>query len=671
MLKYRHEIDGLRAIAVLSVILFHAGFETFVGGYIGVDVFFVISGYLITSIISSEIDQKKFRLSNFYERRARRILPALFFVMMLCAPVAWLTLFPKDLKSFFHSMASVPLMSANIFFWMDIDYFATAAELKPLLHTWSLSVEEQFYIIFPLLLMFFLPRGRKITITIITLISILSLARAHLISNSDVSQNFFLLITRFWEISIGALIALLSLENIKLPKLFHDGLGILGVLIVLVSVVLFKKDTPFPSLYALIPIFGTALIIIFSSPETISGKILGNRFLVQIGLISYSAYLWHQPIFAFTRTVADPSSLNAGVMLALSFISLLFAYVTWKFVELPFKNKAKFSRTFIFTFSIFGSFLFVVIGIFLGNLFDKIRLEAIAAKDLTENSVIYANGIHEDRSFARHMIEMFPHSPDTAIFGSSRIMQIRSPGAEKYLGLGVSGAELEDITALIHIFNKRFHSNTIMIGADPWIFNANNRDFRWKVFQREYDEAVGKIADSSKEISPVYKKNLLEKTIESFYKGSTLSLKLPEDDRHEFRSKKRNDGSHVYDLAYISKSPKEIEQGFRDIISYKMRSFVFSDKAKMKFELLLQKQMKINNVILVLSPYHPKLYKKLAAEKPIFLEIEKIYRSLAEKNHVRIVGSYDSDLIGCSEEEFYDGMHPKESCMRKVLGFKN
>ena len=152
MMKYRAEIDGLRALAVLPVIFFHAGFSLFSGGFVGVDIFFVISGYLITTIILTEILNDKFSLTNFYERRARRILPALFFVMLCCLPFAWFILAPSDLINFGQSLVAVATFSSNFFFWMDSGYFSTNAELKPLLHTWSLAVEEQYYIIFPIFL---------------------------------------------------------------------------------------------------------------------------------------------------------------------------------------------------------------------------------------------------------------------------------------------------------------------------------------------------------------------------------------------------------------------------------------------------------------------------------------------------------------------------------------
>lgn len=177
-MHYRQEINGLRAVAVLSVIFYHAGFSPFGGGYVGVDVFFVISGYLITSIIVAETQAGTFSIRRFYERRARRILPALFLVMLFCIPFAWLWLLPSDLEDFAKSLMAVSVFSSNILFWSESGYFDTAADLKPLLHTWSLAVEEQFYLVFPLLILAAWRFSKKIIVTIITVIAILSFALA-------------------------------------------------------------------------------------------------------------------------------------------------------------------------------------------------------------------------------------------------------------------------------------------------------------------------------------------------------------------------------------------------------------------------------------------------------------------------------------------------------------
>lgn len=207
-MKYRKEIDGLRALAVLPVILFHAGFTTFSGGYVGVDIFFVISGYLITTIIVDEMDKGSFSLLNFYERRARRILPALFFVMLCTLPFAWFWMLPQDLKIFSQSLVAVPIFGSNVLFWLTGGYFDTASELKPLLHTWSLAVEEQYYVLFPVFLMLAWKLGKKWIISLLALVAIVSVIAAQWGSATHPSFTLYLLPTRAFEILIGALISL-------------------------------------------------------------------------------------------------------------------------------------------------------------------------------------------------------------------------------------------------------------------------------------------------------------------------------------------------------------------------------------------------------------------------------------------------------------------------------
>lgn len=206
-MDYRREIDGLRALAVLPVILFHAGFRTFSGGFVGVDVFFVISGYLITTIILAELEQGKFSIINFYERRARRILPALFLVMFACLPFAWLWLLPQDMDSFSQSLIAVSVFASNILFWKTSGYFDTAAELKPLLHTWSLAVEEQYYLFFPLFLMLAWRLSRRWILPLLGVSFVASLTAAQWNSAAKPMAAFFLLPTRGWELLIGAFVA--------------------------------------------------------------------------------------------------------------------------------------------------------------------------------------------------------------------------------------------------------------------------------------------------------------------------------------------------------------------------------------------------------------------------------------------------------------------------------
>ncbi len=334
-MKYRQEIDGLRAIAVLSVILFHANFTLFGGGFVGVDVFFVISGYLITSIIIKELDQQKFSLINFYLRRARRILPALFFVVFTTIPLSLMLMTPWQFKSYAKSLVAVAYSVSNFLFWRESDYFGGLADEKPLLHTWSLAVEEQYYMFFPLSLILLWKFGKK-PIFIITMVSAIGgLLLSEYGWRYFPDANFYLAPTRIWELLVGSLCAFLLTTRTQ-PG--NNLLAASGLMMIIISIFWFDKYTPFPSFYTLLPVIGTALIIMFATSATLAGRLLSVRFMVGIGLISYSAYLWHQPLFAFARiwNLSEPS---VSVMLLLSVTSLGLAYLSWRFVEQPARIK--------------------------------------------------------------------------------------------------------------------------------------------------------------------------------------------------------------------------------------------------------------------------------------------------------------------------------------------
>lgn len=364
-MDYRREIDGLRALAVVPVILFHAGFEAFGGGFVGVDVFFVISGYLITSIILSELEQEKFSIVNFYERRARRILPALFLVMFFCVPFAWMWFLPGDMKDFSQSLAAVSAFSSNILFWRESGYFDAAAEFKPLLHTWSLAVEEQYYVFFPILLLCAWQFGRRWVLILLVAVCVASFVFAQWASVAKPSAAFYLLPARGWELLIGAFAAfyLSRPTRVEFGRSVSEIGGWLGVGLLLYSVFAYSKSTPFPGIYALVPTVGAVFIILFATYQTSVGKLVGNKAFVGIGLISYSAYLWHQPLFAFSRYKGLTES-HKLEFIGLSILSLLLAFLSWKYVEAPFRNKRLIGRINVFLFGLFGTVFFISIGLF-------------------------------------------------------------------------------------------------------------------------------------------------------------------------------------------------------------------------------------------------------------------------------------------------------------------
>ncbi|HET9047940.1 MAG TPA: acyltransferase family protein [Chiayiivirga sp.] len=367
-MRYRPEIDGLRAVAVLPVILFHAGLPGFSGGFVGVDVFFVISGYLITRLIWLELTQRRFSILDFYERRARRILPALFVVLLASLPMAWLWLPPSDMQDFCDSVVAVATYTSNFLFWSQSGYWDTASELKPLLHTWSLAVEEQFYLLFPALMLLCHRLGKGRIILLLATLSALSLGLSIWAARYAPSFGFYLLPTRVWELGMGALLALGVPELTQragrntTAAIAAQTLPVIGLAAIVTAVFSFDHRTPFPGVHALLPTLGAALIIAFAQPQTLLGRVLAWRPIVLIGLVSYSAYLWHYVLFAFARhhAMEEPSS---GLLLGLSVASLVLAWLSWRWIEQPFRDRKRFRRAQIFGFALLASAAFIGTGL--------------------------------------------------------------------------------------------------------------------------------------------------------------------------------------------------------------------------------------------------------------------------------------------------------------------
>lgn len=366
-MRYRPDIDGLRSVAVLPVILFHAGFETFSGGFVGVDVFFVISGYLITSIVIAEHVEGRFSFRRFYERRARRILPALFFVILCCLPFAWAWMMPYEFEEFGRSIAATMLFVSNVFFWMESDYFAASAELKPLLHTWSLAIEEQYYFILPCVVFLALRGGMRMVWGVLAgcaaLSFLLMLAIVFVFPHGPLpSANFYLLPSRAWELLAGSLLAVFLLRREPPQGPVAAIGGLIGLAMIVGSILLLDDTVPFPSHWTLLPVIGTVMVLLCGTAPGGVGWILGWRPLVGIGLISYSAYLWHQPIFAFAR-LRMGEHVDPVVMAGLAVLSLLLAWATWRFVERPFRDRDRIGSGMLFGGLATASVAFLAVGI--------------------------------------------------------------------------------------------------------------------------------------------------------------------------------------------------------------------------------------------------------------------------------------------------------------------
>jgi peptidoglycan/LPS O-acetylase OafA/YrhL len=340
---YRPDIDGLRALAILPVLLFHLNFPFVEGGFVGVDIFFVISGYLITRILCDDLEGGSYSIGRFYERRARRILPALFVVLAVSCVVGFIVLVPHDLVALGQSVVATLLFVSNILFLNQVGYFADPAETKPLLHTWSLAVEEQFYIVFPLLLAGLRRFGRRITVWACFAICLVSFAAGVWLVQKNQAAAFYLAPTRFWELLIGSLLAL-GMFPLPGSDRVRQSLGCLGLGLIAFSILTYSEGTLFPGVAALAPSIGAGLIIYSGqNGATWVSRLLSLRPLVFIGLISYSLYLWHWPIQAFYRyEVSDQfSRLEKVGLLVLCFAC---AIPSWRYVEQPFRRSKGWAR---------------------------------------------------------------------------------------------------------------------------------------------------------------------------------------------------------------------------------------------------------------------------------------------------------------------------------------
>lgn len=339
-LIYRKDIDGLRAVAVLLVVLFHLDVSLFSGGFVGVDVFFVISGFLITTILRRQIARNEFSYIDFYERRVRRLFPALAVMLLFSSVAAWFLLLPLDFRLFSEGLAAAVIFVANIHYWNKTDYFNDSIDSIPLLHTWSLAVEEQFYIIFPPLLILLVRYFPVKYAWILLVCAVASFWGAQSALSSRPESAFYLVHFRAWELLAGALLTTNLLPVVK-SRFLRDSLSLLGLLLIIMSALLLDKRSAFPGLAA-VPAVAGAVLIIYSGlgGASLGGTWLGWRPLVVIGLSSYSLYLWHWPLFVFARYYTI-GSLGAPLQVILFLLACAFGWASWRFVELPFRHRGR------------------------------------------------------------------------------------------------------------------------------------------------------------------------------------------------------------------------------------------------------------------------------------------------------------------------------------------
>jgi peptidoglycan/LPS O-acetylase OafA/YrhL len=375
--KYRRDIDGLRAIAIIAVLLYHLKFRYLEGGFVGVDIFFVISGYLITQHVYTEINAGTFSLVRFYERRIRRIFPALMVMLAVSAVMAYFLLFPGDMIDYANSLVASVLSFSNFYYWQTSGYFSGGD--KPLLHTWSLALEEQFYVLLPATLLLLRNASRKIVWLAIALITLSSLVLSALTVRRFPEATFYLLPARAWELLCGSMLAV-GMVRVPSGRAVRQVVGLLGLLLILAAMVYYTPKMPFPGPLALMPCLGTLMVIAAGGVgDTVVDRVLSIKPMVGVGLISYSLYLWHVPIIYFQQCttwltfgkvlprlvpfISVPQAITAERYITLTLASFLIASLSWKFVEQPFRfGSWKPRRKPLFYIAGWSSFILVVIG---------------------------------------------------------------------------------------------------------------------------------------------------------------------------------------------------------------------------------------------------------------------------------------------------------------------
>ncbi len=429
---YRPDIDGLRAIAVLAVILYHAGVPGFAGGYFGVDIFFAISGFLITGIIVRSLEAGRFDLATFCLRRIRRIVPALAVMCLLTVPVALLLMMPGHLENYGQSLFATAVSANNVLLYLTSGYFATETRFRPLFHTWSLGAEEQYYAIVPLLLVgAWRLAGKRGVFAVLAIGSGMSLAARGYLQSADGEAAFLLLPPRFWELGLGGMTALAQprlLESIGPRGALRQALASAGLAIGVGAVFLLPGPYDLPGWQALIALIGTCALLALGSAGG-SGRLLGSPPAAGLGLISYGAYLYHAPLFAF-MTLASLEPPPWQRLLALVPLSLALAWLSWRLVERPFRDPRRTSKATVLAFSGLALGAMAAIGLllhFTGGLFQWSELAKRDPQFARNQTAAYNEGprVYQDRAFAAG-----DASPKLLVLGNSFARDFINMGLE-------------------------------------------------------------------------------------------------------------------------------------------------------------------------------------------------------------------------------------------------
>ena len=484
--------------------------------------------------------------------------------------------------------------------------------------------------------------------------------------------NFYFTFSRAWELALGAICAYIIIyKNLSFSILIKNQFSIIGIVLIVFSIFFFNRQTVFPSLYTLVPTVGTALIILFATKETLVNKILSIKFFVSIGLISYSLYLWHQPLLAFGRIFFDDLSIiQKLILISLSVLMSIFSYF---FIEKIFRDKKKINFKIFFRTGYITTIFLILFSYISYDFFSfKNNTEALMAKLLVNNNAVYSTKMDE-RLFIKNRIIHENLNPKILVIGSSRIMQISNDDFNKQtLNLGVSGASIEDHIAITLMALEKFNVDTILLAADPWLFNKYNNQLRWKSISKEYKISLKNIEFKSKDYNIIESKNYREihlfherflEKIYSFLNIRKLDLELEANQINNLtKDVILRDGKRVY-------ANNKFEEKIKaSVIEYSMNKYQFSDEYYEIYKNFIEHLINVHNkeVVLLLTPYHLPSYKLTIQEKPFYLDLEAKFKELSKETNIKIIGSYDASSIPCDDNEFYDYTHPKNSCMKKI-----
>lgn len=671
----RPEIDGLRGVAVISVFAYHLDLQFARGGFVGVDIFFVLSGFVITRMIVDQVSNGDFKYFSFLIARAKRLAPNLFAMLIATSLVGFFVFDTGQLAKLGQDALAAGLYISNIVFMFETPYFFVDGASNPLLHTWSLGVEEQFYLLYPILIALLVKRsiGLVFVGSVITVASFLLWLTLFGIEG-QIYENiqFFSLPARAWQLGLGAMVFFLSADKYILKTKVTSSIASITLSFGLIFSITHPELTQ--SIRTLVAVFSVALLLLATKGKEDSPVVrsLSSSFLVGAGLLSYSLYLWHFPVISLVKNVSGSASLDTAQLWISVLLTLVFSILALKFVENPIRNAPLKPRKFLT--SIGGGILsLVLLSVAFQQPANAFPPEYQAAIALETNEFIFSQALDE-RLFQRARLEHGGGVRDYSVLviGNSRAMQLNSENGES-LNLSVSSASIEDLYTLSILGATKTKAAEVLLVIDAVHVLSVDQNDRWRVYEEDYEIAKSAVDQNTPlELVDFPKSGKLSDVnlISGMYAEMNLFSEIvkPDGSEPELRDKKRKNGTHIYNerrVANPKNKPVEARAAFeRGGIG---ESTISSSKLLEIESLIRFLQGQGIGVKLLLVPYHPEYYQQAIRrdERPI-VTAEGYLKERAKLLGVTISGGYDPDLMGCSEKDFIDALHPFDSCLTRL-----